>query len=376
MRKSNIKSMTDSKELAIEGRAGWAREDGKFHSSTLGFVRLKVRVRHKPLRSLPTLKKNKDGHVYIKHAFFREAVIKEEGTEHLVIESNIPEYFTGQGLVGPENLKLAAVRLVTHVLKLAGIETSKEERADIDAGKIEPLIVHYAVYCDCGSIDAAEGMQLLVGTQYQVLPEFNKVYGEKDEEKEDITEGARFHFHDHTELVVVQPTGHMWEYVMLELDPRSWGRDLLWELAQTVMRFELVLGKGALKALGIRYVADWNVDLVQALLLDRVHDVIPMDEYAGLHGLRRMPLLQQARLGDFLRKHTNPSGRDFRKAPDLMKIFAKADHSGLEEALYGFYALKGRNIVDCGLRFRERMEQWQEQLQGVEHASSDLKVFP
>lgn len=241
-----------------------------FMSSLFDTIKVRIQLVHEPLYEL-CAKENKlcyiDKSYKVRGKFGTYATIASEANRtSLTIEASIPNFLSGQNLVGIENLKKGAIELIDAVLKRAGITPTEAEKKRYREGTFLLLRVDYAAHVNCGTPEIAEIFMTALRAKLAGKPRDFSAYH---------NETVYWGMYSNRRTLRAYNKGRKMN--KKALGKHVYAATLLTREGQSMVRLELTLRADELKRLDLRQPGDWTVEVARDLLKEFIQRLLPLD---------------------------------------------------------------------------------------------------
>lgn len=238
--------------------AGWK----PFSSFLIDTVKVKIRVKHKPLSELA------QGNPYVKQDGFKFLIrcpstdtvarlFSFENGAVLLIEFSMPKFLTGQNVVGHMDVHAGCLDGIKKALKLLGLMPTKEERQAIIRGDYLLTRIDITAHVDCKTPDRVQALLLALRTFIVRYASDVSMYGYK---------GLYIGQSSKRRTLKIYPKG-------IELKEKGqipehvYGCEYLTNKAASLVRFELTLRGKELTRLGLSSPLVWNKQVAMEQIL-------------------------------------------------------------------------------------------------------------
>lgn len=344
--------------------AGWK----PFSSFLIDTVKVKIRVKHKPLSELA------QGNPYVKQDGFKflircpstDTVARlfslEEGAV-LLIEFSMPKFLTGQNVVGHMDVHAGCLDGIKKALKLLGLMPSKEERQAIIRGDYLLTRIDITAHVDCKTPDRVQALLLALRTFIVRYASDVSMYGYK---------GLYIGQSSKRRTLKIYPKG-------IELKEKGqipehvYGCEYLTNKAASLVRFELTLRGKELTRLGLSSPLVWNKQVAMEQILPwlgklrEVGGVVP-----NLAAIKNLSPVMQNKLLLWLGGHVDAFTRgvqrdSYLEARKKVKVVTGIDIEqqpdiGLQAAAVATIS----QLFSEGLGFRTHKKKWPKLLAAIQ----------
>lgn len=372
--KGNLKNMlpdslnmvqTLSDPNALEAVCALPRQhSGRFWSTLIDTVRLKIPIRIKDLSECKNTSKSKvRTYQYLVEGKFGTSatVWKSRDGSQLWVEFSVSKFLTGQNVAGICDMQMACRDGLQHLFTRMGLKLDEYQAERIQDLGFELVRVDIAVHCDCLIELRAHGLMVALRSHFagsckdmSTYNGFETLYDSQ---------------HSKYRTLCVYNKGRELQAKGRSIGHDVYSRDFLARRAKSLIRFELTFRKPALVNKKLTKPKDWTPEIIEQLLRDELKRVVPSLEsvpYVG--GMEKLSGITLVRfklwlLGDATAFMQNEDTR--RKQRKAVRDATGVDIFNPVSARLQREAIKNAaQILEHGLNFRSWEKKWSQLKRG------------